>query len=147
MNFLLNSHWVEICGRLTGYCLLHCRWQAWAALWDSLDSLMRSALIVVGDVSHDGAAKVILRQEDEVVQALPSKTSHEPLHVGLCVGSAVGDRHTFEFQDLCQPQIQGTAIGLSRFAGLRLPNWPKILSLSWTRKRGTDSSAGRARST
>ena len=45
--------------------------QAWSALRYALDSLMRSAFVVVGDVCRDGAAKVVFGQEKEVVQALP----------------------------------------------------------------------------
>jgi hypothetical protein len=56
-----------------------------AELRYAVDSLMRSAFIVVGDVCHDGAAKMIFRQEDEVVQALPPQASHEPLNVGICI--------------------------------------------------------------
>jgi len=41
-------------------------------LGDPFDPLMRSALIVVGDVGRGGATKVVFRQKDEVVQSLPS---------------------------------------------------------------------------
>ena len=58
----------------------------------ALAPLMRSAFVVVGDVSHHGAAKMIFRQVDEVVQTLPPQASHEPLDVGRRVGGAVGDR-------------------------------------------------------
>ena len=45
--------------------------QPGAVLQYALDSLMRPAFVVVGDVGRDGAAKVVFGQEDEVVQALP----------------------------------------------------------------------------
>src|SRR5665811_2381142 len=74
------------------------------------DSLMRPTAVVVRDVGGDGAAKVVFRQEDEVVQTLPLQASHEPLDVGLSVGGSVRDRDSLDAQHLAQPQIQGTAV-------------------------------------
>ena len=79
---------------------------------------MRSAPIVVGDVCHDGAAKVVLRKEEEVVQTLPLQTPHEAFDVGCRVGGSVWGGHPIDTQDLTQPQVQGTAIRFSRLAGL-----------------------------
>jgi len=84
--------------------------QTGAELRYPIDSLMRSALIVIGDVCHDGAAKVIFRKEDEVVQALPLQTAHEPFDVGGRVGDSVRGGHSRDAQDLTQPQVQGTAM-------------------------------------
>ena len=50
-------------------------------LRDPLDSLMRPPFVVVCDVGSDGSAKVILGEEEEVIQALPPQASPEPLDV------------------------------------------------------------------
>ena len=66
----------------------------------------------------DGAAKMAFRQEDEVVQALPSQASHESLDVSSRIGGAVGNRDPFDAQHLPQPQVQSAAVRSSRIA------WP-----------------------
>ena len=78
--------------------------QAGAALRYAFDSLMRPAFVVVGDVCHDGAAKVVFRQENEVLQALSPQASHEPFNVGGRIGGAVGDRDPLDVQDFSQPE-------------------------------------------
>ena len=75
-------------------------------------------MIVVGDVGRDGATKVFLRQEEEVIQALSFQASHEPLDVRCRIRSAVGDGHAFDAQGLTQPLVQNAAVGSSRLA------WP-----------------------
>ena len=70
--------------------------QARSELRDPLNSLMRPALIVVCDVGSDGSAKVVLGEEEEVIQALPPQASHEPLDVRRRIRSAVGDGHALD---------------------------------------------------
>ncbi len=108
--------------------------QARAAIRYAFDSLMRPAFVVVGDVGRHGAAKVVFRKKMKWFRhslfRLPMNRSMCAAALGAPYGMGIPLMHSTSLSH----RSRALRYDLPDLPGRRVPNWPKIPSLSCNMK-------------